>query len=224
MTQEFFLASYPRSGNTMTRLLLEHHFDIDTRENSKAALRQNPTSATRTDLENLVKNRLGAAGTAYKTHHHEPGNLPALVLVRDGRDALVSYARYSVDLMNVSTPYAQLLHNRAKRSEWSDFYNWWVGGRPCRTPYVLISYEKLLHHQQNSTVIRYLQTALRKIGLDFEVINSEPLPGFEKYHKAKPAFFRRGIIGSWKDEMPLEVEEHFWKSNGKTMTWLGYER
>jgi len=221
--KEFYLASYPRSGNTMTRLLLEHHFDIDTREDYKVILREENKPA-RADLVNLVKERNDTKGIAYKTHHHETKPLPALVLMRDGRDAIVSYAHYSIDIKDAPTTYETLLYSRSKRSEWSDFYNWWVGGRPCRAPYVLISYEKLLKHSKQGTVAKYLQKALSKLGFEFEIINADPLPGFEKYHKAKPTFFRRGIIGAWRDEMTPEVEEYFWKANGKTMEWLGYER
>ena len=89
---------------------------------------------------------------------------------------------------------------------------------------MLITYEKLLEHQKAGTVARYLQAALEKIGGSFDIINEDPLPSFDKYHKAKPTFFRRGIVGSWKDEMTPEIEEHFWDVHGKTMTWLGYER
>lgn len=224
--KEFFLASYPRSGNTMTRLLLEHHFDIDTRETFKMILRErsDQRDPQRPDLEQLVDERYDTAGVAYKTHHHDSKDLPALVLVRDGRDALVSYAHYSIDLKGAPAEYSTLLFTRTKTKRWSDFYNWWVGGRPGKAPYVLITYEQLLKHQAKGTSAKYLQTALSKIGFSFEIINTTPLPSFDKYHKAKPEFFRRGVVGSWKDEMSPEVEEHFWKIHGTTMNWLGYER
>jgi len=86
--REFYLASYPRSGNTMTRLLLEHHFDIDTREDYQVVLRKHPAERDyqRPDLENLVASRGGTVGIAQKTHQHDAKALPALVLVRDGRE------------------------------------------------------------------------------------------------------------------------------------------
>jgi len=226
MTKEFYLASYPRSGNTMTRLLLERHFDIDTREDYKVVLHADPNrrDTERPDLENLTAERTNIRGIAYKTHKHDAKNLPALVLVRDGRDAMVSYAHYSIDVKNAPTSFNALLHNRTGHSEWSDFYYWWVGGRSCEAPYVLITYEQLLRHSALGTAPQYLQAAMRKIGFDFEIINTTPLPGFDQYHKAKPTFFRRGIIGGWKDEMSKEVEEYFWRTNGAAMTFMGYER
>ena len=96
MTHEFYLASYPRSGNTMTRLLLEHHFDIDTREDHMRMLDEH-----REDLQRLQLKHDDCQGIAYKTHTNDHKDMPALVLVRDGRDAIVSFAHYSIDVMGV---------------------------------------------------------------------------------------------------------------------------
>jgi len=219
MTHEFYLASYPRSGNTMTRLLLEHHFDIDTREENMRVLHEH-----REDLQHLQTKHDDCQGIAYKTHTNDHDVMPALVLVRDGRDAIVSFAHYSIDIMGVERDFKELLASRVGGKQWSECYQWWAGGRPGNHLYAVISYEQLLRHRLADTTPYYLQAALRKIGFDFEIKKEHPLPGFDQYHKANSKFFRRGIVGSWKDEMPVELEEEFWKSNGVVMEWLGYER
>ena len=223
MKKEFYLASYPRSGNTFTRLLLEHHFDIDSRE-MKGRILRTAQAASRPTVERIAQVRQNTEGIAYKTHNHEKEDHPALVVVRDGRDAVVSYAHFQVEVMKSHNTVEHELTRLCKLATWSDFYKWWVGGRPVNGVYCLVRYEQLRQWHAGGSAARNLQKALAKLGYDFEIINDEPLPGFEKYHKEHPQFFRRGIVGGWRDEMSEELEELFWKSNGETMQWLGYER
>lgn len=220
MKKEFYLASYPRSGNTFTRLLLEHHFDIDSRECTDST----PQQASRPTVAHLTKIQLNRIGVARKTHRQETHPLPALVIVRDGRDVVVSYAHFQVEIMKTKPDFKKALKALAVNQAWSHFYRYWVGGRVNREPYCLLRYEQLVKWQAEGTAARALQRTLSVIGYDFEIVNREPLPGFEHFHKDHPQFFRRGVAGGWKDEMPADVEELFWETNGETMKWLGYAR
>jgi len=46
--------------------------------------------------------------------------------------------------------------------------------------------------------------------------------GQEDYGEKKKKFFRRGIAGAWKDELPIEYQEMFWFFNSEAMHAVGY--
>ena len=59
----------------------------------------------------------------------------------------------------------------------------------------------------------------------------EKLPTFDdlKYgsaiyvgHKRRERFFWRGSVGSWRDEMPEDIQKLFWKRHGDVLKELGY--
>jgi hypothetical protein len=80
-----WLASYPRSGNNYVRDMLESVYGI------KTATIYNEPRRPKIDLEAARK-----TGEIFlvKTHELPDDDCSALYLVRDGRDALVSYARF----------------------------------------------------------------------------------------------------------------------------------
>jgi hypothetical protein len=39
-----------------------------------------------------------------------------------------------------------------------------------------------------------------------------------------PWFFRRGVVGTWRDEMPTSIQKLFLQKNGDAMERLGYLR
>src|SRR5690348_17690471 len=95
-----WLASYPRSGNTFYRILLNHLFGVSTQ-----SVYNDPLFEERPELSELVGHahndrslhELASSPRAYFVKTHELPNCdtyPAIYLVRDGRDALVSYAHY----------------------------------------------------------------------------------------------------------------------------------
>src|SRR5262245_41654343 len=88
---QLLLASYPRSGNTFFPVILSHRYRLAVRTGRPA-----PAGWAKVGLSGP-----GAGGTEplfYKTHGlPEPGGpRPAVYLVRDGRDALVSYAHFTL--------------------------------------------------------------------------------------------------------------------------------
>jgi Sulfotransferase domain len=53
--------------------------------------------------------------------------------------------------------------------------------------------------------------------------NADP-PMFSELNKVDGEFFRRGAVGSYRNEMPQEIQESFWKQShhAEAMTLLGY--
>jgi hypothetical protein len=52
------------------------------------------------------------------------------------------------------------------------------------------------------------------------------LPSFAELHEHDPGFFRRGAIGSHRDELDGELHERFWSvsANAEAMVRVGYPR
>jgi hypothetical protein len=48
--------------------------------------------------------------------------------------------------------------------------------------------------------------------------------GFRERPAANRAFFRRGVVGGWRDELPADLARQIERDHGATMTHLGYLR
>ena len=61
---------------------------------------------------------------------------------------------------------------------------------------------------------------------DLVPIADAQIPSFSDLHGIDPEFFRRGMSGSHRDEMPDELHELFWAQpeNAAAMRRLGYPR
>src|SRR5690242_6425767 len=94
-----WLASYPRSGNSLFANLIKHHLEIPlysiysidkrTDDQDDMYIHLNPV-----DLQAAKQSR---DLFFVKTHELPTDDAPAIYVVRDGRDAIVSYAHYIID-------------------------------------------------------------------------------------------------------------------------------
>ncbi len=98
-----WIASYPRSGNTFLRVVLKAAFGLPS--DSLYAEKSDITGLMREVREGLVPGRslsdmAHSADLCCVKTHDLPGDddFPAIYVVRDGRDALVSYAHYALEI------------------------------------------------------------------------------------------------------------------------------
>lgn len=235
---KIWLASYPRSGNTYARLLLQHHFGIDALPEWG---REPGQEFYECELTSTLNTRRGSRVYTMKTHSLVKDGSPAIVLVRDGRDALVSNAHAQKDLWKAQGSFAELLARRmdpndvlgwrevagfsiaapiavAHSADWSAFYEHWLSG--VRGPTRLVRYEDLVRRPL-AVIWDALAGVLGRLVVPHAL---EPLPPFSEFQRQRPGFFRSGVIGAWKDEMSPELEAKFWLHHGPMMTRLGYQR
>lgn len=232
MGEVFYQASYPRSGSTLTRILLDHHFDINTRTVYGADGISTTKSKNRTVLR-IQEIREGSDFVALKTHQASAmvGLARALMTIRDGRDAIISFARYLLCYRKETMAFDRLLRRIALgryqtpmvpgvlAGKWLEFHEYWLDKHPG--PISILRFEDLAGTNDKLSVIL---PALRKLYPDIEPVRTDPPPSFEDLHRDNPDFFRRGEVGSWRDEMPERIEREFWQVNGAMMERLGYER
>src|SRR5262245_47202585 len=93
----FWLASYPRSGNSFLRIVLRNRFGLPSPDpedpNDQILALQYSTIIHPNDRDDAAPSGVYGVKT-----HGLPGadNHPAVYIVRDGRDALVSYAHFAL--------------------------------------------------------------------------------------------------------------------------------
>lgn len=197
------------------------------------------------------------AGEHYlvKTHELPTDDRPAIYLVRDGRDALVSYTKFlsylalrgprwkaglraSVGLhqpqvlmkhlilpdigreswlLRLTHP-ALLLRGTVlpslRMGGWSEHVQRWTGRSG---PTYVVHFEHLI--KDPATIV---SEALKAIDWPAPSGMAESVPTFDELHAKWPEFFRRGKIGSWKDEMPEQLHRLFWRFQGEAMGQIGY--
>lgn len=234
-----WLASYPRSGNTFLRIVLHRLYGVPTysvyQDNDPVAQRVGP---------DLVGYRPKPAGRAVmidsddvhfmKTHKRPKADgCPAIYLVRDGRDAVVSRARLLASEQGavggdrqrgfetllreeITRPYVD---GQPSSGTWGSNALSWLG--VADAPVVVLRYEDLVVDPRGS-VARAVSSLLPGLVPRAEA----DIPSFQELNGIDPSFFRRGAVRSHRDEMPDELHELFWAQpeNANAMRLLRYKR
>jgi glycosyltransferase involved in cell wall biosynthesis len=218
-----WIASYPRSGNTFLRFVLEAAFGMP----SDSVCAENPEHEIR---EGVIPGRSLSEMVrdpdlcCVKTQEL-PANdgHPAIYVVRDGRDALVSYAHYTLEVA-ARTPappgaatFSSLLHALVSTDShfggWAGHVTAWASRK---APTQIIRFEELI-----ADPIPIVERALAGLGIHRQP-TAVPLPSFAELRERAPDFFRAGRVGSYRDEMPQGLEDLFWSRSAGAMRRHGY--
>lgn len=216
-----WLASYPRSGNTLLRLLCWRVFGIDSTSvyyadkglkflnNEGFKWFSGPQDLRKAwgsdERPHLVKTHFER--DAGRTLAVTPRDIRTIFVVRDGRPAAVSFRHYCKDFSDRE----RSLLDIAKSSEWSQMLTSWVQDKPDTT---LVKYEDVLAAPDK--VVKQLADFLgvKPIG---KWVND-----FSMWQTKMPKFFRSGGNDKWKAEWSPELEAAFMQTNGAWMRKLGY--
>lgn len=255
-----WLGSYPRSGNTLFRLVLNYAYNI------KSYSVTNDPLFDQIGMSGVVGHKplpltLAEMKTApgpyfVKTHEFPQDDMPAIYIVRDGRDTLVSYAKFlgslasrgaawkvwtkavlglnnsSILLKHLILPEigakgwtARLSHPAlllrgtllpdAREGGWSNHVQWWI---TRASPTCVVRFEDMLKDPVDT-----VNEALKAIDCQVNAGSGETMPTFEELHAKWPSFFRRGKKGSWRDDMPPDLHDLFWRFHGRAMQAVGYD-
>ena len=217
-----WVASFPRSGNRFFRRVCRLRYDLPERDKLLPAPADDPHYDLMHSLESIIASPRPAI---VKTHDVRVADShPAIYLIRDGRDALVSYAHFVIALVQKQTPEAAghqsfhdtlrdlILQNCPNYGTWSDSVRFWT----ARPNTAVVRYEDLVRDPGGEA-----DRAFAKIGVSVKRV-SEELPTFEKMKQENTRIVRRGVVGSWKDEFPADLLPLFWKHSGDVMRACGY--
>jgi hypothetical protein len=219
-----WLASYPRSGNTFVRTVLNHAFDVGTYSiyGDKIGI-----GADRRTTEIVGHMELPAdfcydearfSKKLFVIKTHEPYNMrkhgqdKAIYVYRDGREATVSYYHHNQDFSKTNPSYLQIINGHNDIGTWSDHYLSWLQMKTENC--LFLKFEEIILNPK---------IAIKNIAFFAHLtIKSNEIPGFEDLKKVNPKFFRSGKTDSFLDELSVFEQEYFWLCNGRGMRMAGY--
>jgi len=213
-----WLASYPRSGNTLLRTILKRCFEQSSQSVYDDADLADPElsrlvghEAVGTDAPAFIARAAQAGRSLYvKTHEMPPADRhPAIYVVRDGRSAVVSHAHYVREILGRDITLADVIEGKAGQN-WSRHVRAW-SPRPHT---LMVRYEDLA--AGNLTTLNRISDFIGKPQLHgFDI-------SFEALHALSPAFFRSGSDSANILEMDGEAQRLFERLHGETLRALHY--
>lgn len=218
-----WLASYPRSGNTLLRMMLkavfgresyskyDDPFDIGADAKTAALVGHRPLG----EPWPAAYPRFADASEIefVKTHDDPEDSGKAIYVVREGRSAVVSYHRYLARFHNeVGIPMADVIAGFVQYGSWSTHLDAWD---PLRRPNTLfLRYEELLGDPE------------RQIDRIAEFCGVAPLKewrnDFQAAQQINPSFFRQGSADKSISDVQGDDLRLFWVMHGDWMQDLGY--
>ena len=205
-----WLASYPRSGNTLLRAILHSCFGIRSTSVYHGDLGFNRNLehyAGHVELEVCRSFRLNNDGLLpVKTHRNPSDSAPAIYIVRDGRAASVSlweFMRHSMSLEDV-------ILGKHQFGTWTDHVNAW---RPWdRDQTLFLKYEDILTDTSNSLL------QLRRF-LHRDIV-SDRLPLRSDIAHLDGHWVR--TYSDWREKITQSDLDCHCRVNGEMMNALGY--
>jgi hypothetical protein len=224
-----WVCSYPRSGNTFLRIVLKHLYGIRTSvvyDVDGVAERIGRELVGYTDRAASIDAMRASSEVHFvKTHRQRDCDVdeadPAICLVRDGRDAVVSWARMlsEADPGGFETEMRALIDRRdtVGTGSWGRNVLSWV--HPAAPHRVMLRYEELAAQPR-----AVAQGALAAVVPHLRPLAGARIPSFDELRRTDDRFFRRGRTGSHRDEMPSDLHAHFLsrEDNAAALRLLGY--
>jgi len=216
---KIWLASYPRSGNTFLRIVLNNVFGFRSSslykgESSVFNEIADATSVIGHDEQNSgdveYQDKLGEL-RFIKTHGDPTDNSRSIYIVRDGRVALVSYYHYLKSFVDDRTRLEDIITGKHWPGSWSAHFHAWNPSK--REGTLLVRYEDLRDRNDQ---------ACRKIG-DF--LQKRPQKKFDiafsELQTLNPKFFRISNDAKSLEEID-RLTELFMEHHGPAMQELEY--
>jgi hypothetical protein len=215
-----WLASYPRSGNTLLRTILKRCFgqasqsiydDADLSDSELSSLVGHETVGD--DAQAFIARAAHERRNLYvKTHEMPPPDKhSSIYVVRDGRSAVVSHTHYLREILGRDITLAEVIEGKVGHS-WSRHVRAWMP----RPHSLLVRYEDLAAGK--AATLKSISDFIGKPQLHaFDI-------SFEALHAISPAFFRSG--SDWTNilEMDGAAQRLFEQLHGETLHALGYGR
>ena len=218
-----WLASYPRSGNTLFRTILRRCFGLyshaDEPVDHQSEFRSNPDLIGHrdppADWESFYRHA-SASPEIYpvKTHRPPPDDQPFIYIVRDGRSAVLSFQKFNREYNGRDFSLAGLILGAGGYGGWSAHYRGWNDREGVRR--LVLRYEDLVDVSPDT-----LKDVAAFIGFSNSPQAWEnPL---EILKKKEPAFFGGQRIKFSGDERWSPSHEFLFAGiHGEVMTRLGY--
>lgn len=219
-----WLASYPRSGNTFFRIILNSMFGIKTYSiyDDRNDIGADEQTAEIVGHEYLPEDfDLEAARQETKKWFIKTHALPlkqavaedgVIYLVRDGRECSFSLMKKLNDYSGKVRTLDDIISGNTFVGRWGEHVSAWD---PANRPdTLLVHFEKLVDDPV---------AHIEKIAHFIEAVPlGRSIPTFEELQKVNPVFFRSGRKDSWKQIYTEAQHAAFWEYNYREMIAFGY--
>jgi hypothetical protein len=230
----FWIASYPRSGNTFLRILFKEVYGIYTWEGYGEETPKNV-------LGDRFKNKKEGSPILIKTHELPSKTqiphtkLKSIYLVRDGRDAVTSMAHHRSNIVAAGSDFMFNLRTAILAPFGTSFGGWSTHVEEwSKHANIIIRFEDLI-----SDPIKELKKLEKVLGLpngDYSKIPSfqdlknkkyslgsgnEEMTKFQQ-QKRREKFFRSGKINEWKTSVSKPLQNIFNYKHGNTLKKMNY--
>ena len=233
--EDIFIVGYPKSGNTWFKYLtasIVYGIDLEFA------------------LDTLIQEVIPAVYKRYYKRYRNPmifvsHELPnpkyrrVIYILRDGRDVVVSNYHHIKACLGKEIDFLETMRTEVIGSfhpikcKWHEHVEAWLSN-PYHVQVITVKYENL-----KKSPVDELQRVCEFIGIKREKSFLESVAekgSFEKmreregkygwderfWPKGRPLFIRRGVVGSYKHEMPPDVLESFLKEASETLKRCGY--
>ena len=222
MSPIIYIASYPRSGNTFFRKVL-----LDCFGHQSYSIYDEPGLLGGYVGDARLSNDEGPVFV--KNHDMSPAwdiRRRVIYIVRDGRDALVSHARFIEAQDDKGAPYYEILkkliEGRMPSPHAGEYWQHW--GKHVTAYHNRLANMAVIHFEDLiQEPVNIVGKAIKAVGVD-TYANSVAPPKFEEMRDWMPGLHRRGEVGSYKDEMTDALHELFWEYHGEGMAKAGYHK
>lgn len=219
---DIYLVSFPKSGNTWMRFLLINYFFKQDSEKIVYSSLENYIPSIHKSTHADINKFKGYNGIRIIKSHFVKLKYPKVIYVlRDGRDAMVSYYYYQKDLRDFKGNFEDFYFS--KQISNADF---WDGHLRKALDYqrkfpdniIFIRYEDLKNNIENTLtdVIKFLghEIDLDRMRHSIQVSSFNILKDMQEdsgvmIENKNINFFRKGASGQWNDYFNEEMENHF---------------
>jgi hypothetical protein len=218
-----WLASYPRSGNTFFRVILNHVFAVKTFSIYNDTGDIGADDATSDIVGHCFLPRefdLEVARSSEEIYFIKTHELlenmtldesdKVIYLIRDGRESSLSFAKHLKNFYGKSDDLDDVLWGDTPYGSWGEHVRQWQNVDKM----LLIRFEELTENP--TTFIHQISDyiAMSPVG--------EKIPTFEELHAINPKFFRSGKKDSWRSCYSESEHLLFWLRNYQQMFDFGY--
>jgi Sulfotransferase domain len=242
LPDDTFLVSYPKSGNTWTRLLIANLLSPGKPADFQTInqLVPDPSSETKRHFQSMPRPRV------IKSHFVFDPRYPRVIyIVRDPRDVVISEYHYQRKTRNIDDSYP--LEEYVRRfiagetypedGSWGEHVTGWISARDRDARFLLLRYERMLSHTPDelARIASFLKISATPQRLEEIVALSsvERMRDLEKHQgeasslmkgsRRDVAFIRSAKSGGWRSELPEPLVEKIESAWGPLMHYLGYE-